>query len=285
MTSKNVHSLILDTSPILTNNPSISTLLAKCEKLYTVPSIVDEVKDANARSRLEITVLPFLTIRSPKVNSVKLISDFARKTGDYAVLSIPDIQILALAYELECEQHGGGAGLRKIPGQSLPKRLPTKSNDDAMNRAVGINQSLTIEETASSRDDQLIVGGRLLIPCTEVDAAQPSLGPTTIESDQISQEVESLRIADPSHTEKGQSEGIAPSTGQSPKVNPPTKDAESSDSEGWITPSNLRKQQEKDEKASTIPISEGQVMQVATITGDFAMQVSTRSSMTLRARY
>ena len=52
-------------------------------------------------------------------------------------------------------------------------------------------------------------------------------------------------------------------------------ESESSDSDGWITPSNLKKQQAKDQNASIVPISDDQAMQVATITTDFAMQVRT----------
>ena len=49
-------------------------------------------------------------------------------------------------------------------------------------------------------------------------------------------------------------------------------DPESSESEGWITPSNIRKHHAKYVDSSTEPISESTTMQVATITTDFAMQ-------------
>ncbi|KAL9123279.1 MAG: hypothetical protein Q9187_000151, partial [Circinaria calcarea] len=49
-------------------------------------------------------------------------------------------------------------------------------------------------------------------------------------------------------------------------------DSDSSGSEGWITPSNLRKQQARDQNGDVLPGKENKVMQVATITSDFAMQ-------------
>jgi RNA-binding protein NOB1 len=52
----------------------------------------------------------------------------------------------------------------------------------------------------------------------------------------------------------------------------PASESEGSDDEGWITPSNLKKHQEKDGTASSEPQTEQKVMQVATITSDFAMQ-------------
>jgi RNA-binding protein NOB1 len=50
------------------------------------------------------------------------------------------------------------------------------------------------------------------------------------------------------------------------------KVSESDDDEGWITPSNLKKYQQKDGTLSTDSEDEPQTMQAATITSDFAMQ-------------
>jgi len=41
---------------------------------------------------------------------------FAKKTGDYAVLSVADLHVLALTYELECELNHGDWRLLKEPG-------------------------------------------------------------------------------------------------------------------------------------------------------------------------
>lgn len=40
--TKPVHSLVVDTNAIITNNPSISSLIAQAEALYTIPSVVAE---------------------------------------------------------------------------------------------------------------------------------------------------------------------------------------------------------------------------------------------------
>lgn len=45
---------------------------------------------------------------------------FSKKTGDYAVLSIADIHVLALTYELECELNHGDWRLLKEPGSVSP---------------------------------------------------------------------------------------------------------------------------------------------------------------------
>ena len=51
---------------------------------------------------------------------VFVVADFAKKTGDFAVLSRTDLKVLALAYELECQlgpQKGGN--LREQPLQKV----------------------------------------------------------------------------------------------------------------------------------------------------------------------
>ena len=124
---KQVHSLVLDAGPILKNEPTVSTLLGQAEALYTVPSVIEEIRDAVARLRVETTLLPFLKLRTPRPASIKIISDFARKTGDYEVLSKADMQILALAYELECERNHGDWRLRSVPGQKRVNGAPPAS--------------------------------------------------------------------------------------------------------------------------------------------------------------
>jgi RNA-binding protein NOB1 len=44
------------------------------------------------------------------------VTSFSKKTGDYGVLSVADIHILALTYELECELNHGDWRLHKEPG-------------------------------------------------------------------------------------------------------------------------------------------------------------------------
>jgi RNA-binding protein NOB1 len=44
------------------------------------------------------------------------VTAFSKKTGDHGVLSLADIHILALTYELECELNHGDWRLFKEPG-------------------------------------------------------------------------------------------------------------------------------------------------------------------------
>ena len=273
-TQKSVHTMVLDAGPILKNNPTVSVLVAKCETLVTVPSVLSEIRDVNARSRVETLLRPFLTIRCPRSESIKFVIDFSRRTGDLPVLSKPDVQILALAYELELERNNGDWRLRRTPGQKVLNGSPPKPQSDSLGKA----------ESASEWDsDYQPPSDGPIFPAAEESPtnAQGSADDQKTDyevsevAEKVAENVDNLQLEafDPelaSDTELPQHGDADPS-----EEMPAELESESSDSDGWITPSNLKKQQAKDQNASTVPISDDQVMQVATITTDFAMQVRT----------
>lgn len=65
-----------------------------------------------------------MSLKTPAPESVRVITDFATITGNLAFLSQPDVQILALAYEIECQRHGGEWRLRRVPGHDAPALRP-----------------------------------------------------------------------------------------------------------------------------------------------------------------
>ena len=269
-TSKPIHTIILDTGPILKNDPALSTLLAKSEQLFTISAVISEIKDAYARSRVETTLLPFLTIRDPDIKSIKIVTDFARKTGDLGVLSKADISILALAYELECERNGGDWRLRRVPGQKgingpVPKKTDTLLNGDVLEgqaENLALDASVERKESLEEQPTVTVAGSSSTAPAP----AQVNQEDNNVDS------LHSLHIVDPQ---------ADPNSNQTLE-NPPSitditdtadmSDSESSGSEGWITPSNLKRQQSKELDSSSVALTENKIMQVATITTDFAMQ-------------
>jgi len=77
------------------------------QNLYTLNEVIAEIRDKPTRRRLEL--LPYgLKIKSPSDNAFKVVTEFSRKTGDYASLSATDIMVIALTYDLEVEEHGAG---------------------------------------------------------------------------------------------------------------------------------------------------------------------------------
>ncbi|KAK9377391.1 Nin one binding Zn-ribbon like-domain-containing protein [Lipomyces chichibuensis] len=109
-----VSCLILDAGPLITNG--YSTLNSLADEFFTTPSVYNEIRDERARQNLLLWG-DKLSLKQPSMEYIKIVSEFAKKTGDYSVLSATDIQILALAYELECERNQGDWRLRKFPGQ------------------------------------------------------------------------------------------------------------------------------------------------------------------------
>ncbi|KAF1967473.1 hypothetical protein BU23DRAFT_372434, partial [Bimuria novae-zelandiae CBS 107.79] len=120
---KSIHSIIIDTGPLIKNDVSISTIINSAEILYTTPAIIVEIRDPATRSRVETTLLPFLNIKTPTPASFEAVVEFSKKTGDFPVLSKQDLGILALAYEVHCEKNGGSFGLRSVP-KGLVKLKP-----------------------------------------------------------------------------------------------------------------------------------------------------------------
>jgi RNA-binding protein NOB1 len=297
MTSaKSVHTVILDAGPIIKGDPSVSSLLAQSEQLVTLPSVIQEIKDEATRSRLQTTLLPFLVLKVPKESSVKVIADFARKTGDLAVLSRVDTHLLALAYDLECERNGGDWRLRKTPGEkrisgrnqeaSIPEQSTSETMNEGEHSEAGAHRtpmtpsernpcSDTSEEHFDLRRDVTALPAQeevndLLreVQADETASTIAELPGTDSQVDNILASINALQMSDVSNDD----------------------DSSSSDSEGWITPSNLKKKQAEDATGNTSSIPEPKVLQVvmtsphdilvkivltppqALLTSDFAMQ-------------
>ncbi|KAL8998892.1 MAG: hypothetical protein Q9169_002111 [Polycauliona sp. 2 TL-2023] len=257
---KPIHTIVLDAGPMLKNDPSISSLLAKAHRLVTVPAVIPEIRDATARARLETTWLPFLEIIAPSPQSLRVVTDFARRTGDLAVLSKPDLQILALTYELE-SRTSGPSNIRTFPRQKLEKPKSTKSQKES------IDASPSIVDVAKAPEQGL----PSTIPETEfaLHSARDIDGERPPEvSGELAESTKLLEISDAllSQTNPAQKN----EDGSAPQGSPPSEDSDP-DSDGWITPANIQKHQAKDQNAAN-PISAEKPLNTACLTSDFAMQ-------------
>ncbi|KAI1092550.1 D-site 20S pre-rRNA nuclease [Rostrohypoxylon terebratum] len=265
--SKPIHSLVVDTGPLIKNDPPVSTLLAQAHELYTLPSVISEIRDAATRARVETTLLPFLKLRSPKPESVKFVTDFARRTGDLEVLSKPDIHLIALTYELECERNGGDWRLRKTPTQKgLNGKAPKKDEGDATEQKEGENaESAKVEESSETQDS---TEQTPLESDVEKAAEEKTEAPEqpTVQQETVTQALDSLALEPPTVPEAD----AVPSS-VTTEVTPHEVQEEDDDEDGWITPSNLKKHQAKDQLSGPEqPIQK--FLQVALLTSDYAMQ-------------
>ncbi|KAI1113311.1 Nin one binding Zn-ribbon like-domain-containing protein [Nemania sp. NC0429] len=271
--SKPIHALILDAGPLIKNDPPVSTLLAQAHELYTLPSVVSEIRDAATRSRVETTLLPFLKLRNPRPASIKFITDFARRTGDLEVLSRPDIHLMALAYELECEMNGGDWRLRKTPGQKGVNGKPPARPEQG-----GADIPDTPQETESAEEPEKAEEDRAedLPSADPTVATEPSLEQTQpiVEEEVITQTLESLSLKQSATPTIDVSTEDAPTEDTTPQEDEEGVEEEEEaddDDEGWITPSNLKKHQAKDQLV--LPEQPVQrVLKAALLTSDYAMQ-------------
>ncbi|KAL8957820.1 MAG: hypothetical protein Q9193_005004 [Seirophora villosa] len=257
-TAKPIHTIVLDAGPMLKNDPSISSLLATSERLVTAPSVLHEIKDATARSRVETTWKPFLDIVSPNAQSIKIIADFARRTGDLVVLSNPDVDILALTYQLE-ELKNGRSNIRIAPGQQVQKPKPPASPQgdhsasykptEAIAASISDPKERFKETEPSTQNDGECEDGE---PSVALHESSEATNPLQV-PDEVSQVFE--RRGD----------------GESAKGAETQQEVESSDSDSWITPSNIQRQRARDQNSVT-PVSAAKPLDVACVTSDFAMQ-------------
>jgi len=115
--------LVIDSGPIIrlaaSSSSSTSSLWRQARHFYTVPAVLQEIRDAKARQHLEQLPLD-LRIRPASREGVHAVTEFARQTGDYHSLSAVDLQVLGLLYDLERESCGGNVShIRTAPKRTL----------------------------------------------------------------------------------------------------------------------------------------------------------------------
>ncbi|KAF7301928.1 20S-pre-rRNA D-site endonuclease NOB1 [Mycena indigotica] len=114
--------LVLDAGPLL----SLSPLRGLAQTYYTVPQVLSELKDKRARDhfdQLGLTAGVNVEIASPDPASLAAVIRTAKKTGDYSVLSHPDLCVLALTYSL----HEREKNLKKGQDSVAPSETPAQS--------------------------------------------------------------------------------------------------------------------------------------------------------------
>ncbi|KAK2748981.1 Nin1 binding protein [Myotisia sp. PD_48] len=275
--AKPIHTIILDAGPLIKNVPPVSTLLSQSHALLTTPSIISEIRDPDARTRIQTLYLPFLIQRTPKPESLRFVAEFAKKTGDREVLSKNDLEILALAYEVECERNCGDWRLRREPGQKRlngkpPAHLASKPQDAETVPANDATKEIEVQDEEIKVDDPVENVSGKLKKVSFVDEAQlakddvTTTATTALNEDQNESSTFATETPADLTENTGNDDNAEDSDHNSDLI-----DESDSDPDGWITPSNMKKRQARDANQPTTSI-ESKSIQVATITGDFAMQ-------------
>lgn len=135
------------------------------KKVVTVQEVIKEIRDPKARAFLES--LPYsIEIRTPSDASLKFVADFAKKTGDFAALSLTDLKLIALSHSLEVSINGGKnlkselkGSIRQIPPPSKPQ-MSWKKDIDVCSTNVDMNESVdgnTPESDDASETNEILV--------------------------------------------------------------------------------------------------------------------------------
>lgn len=222
--------LVIDTAGFIRNAP----LQEFGQNLITLTEVTEEIRDKDTKQRLRN--LPFqLQFMEPNPESIKFVTDFSKKTGDYASLSATDIKVIALTYMLEIRHIGSDEHLKKEPTMTKSVEFYKPGSDHSQNS----NNLAGFYKPDDDEDDEEEEG--------EEDSGTKE---EMLEQEPIEEDMEEIN-----EEEDESDEGI-----------------EEDDDEGWITPSNLKAKKLEMLGANGVPEDEDKEIIVACLTNDFAMQ-------------
>ncbi|ODV79251.1 D-site 20S pre-rRNA nuclease [Suhomyces tanzawaensis NRRL Y-17324] len=280
-----VNALVLDATPLITQ--SASAIQQFAEKFYTTPGVHSELRDEHSRNQLLLWA-DKLQVRQPKPESIQKVSHFSRLTGDYAVLSLNDIHIIALAYELELEANGNGK-LREYPGEKKEGDEEATTKPAYQRKEYKPREPEPEEEPQSvEEDDGFVVvkkpqknnwkrKGKFQAKPQEA-APEPVPEPVqepTQESEPVAVEtVEEAVQQEQTQQEVSQLEsGLEQASLEEKASDVLNEEYEDDDDDGdWITPQNFKEEMLKDSNERVQEIADSASLQVALSTGDFACQ-------------
>lgn len=109
--------IVLDSGAIISSNKFPGYLLNENIEFVTTQNVIQEIKSSKAKNVLNSLPFP-IKLKTVWIESLKSVKEFAESTGDYSFLSNVDMEILALAYQLE----------KATNGDKFIKKLPEKLN-------------------------------------------------------------------------------------------------------------------------------------------------------------
>ncbi|KAG2232088.1 Nin one binding Zn-ribbon like-domain-containing protein [Thamnidium elegans] len=276
--------LVIDTNAIING----TSLRYMAEEFYTCPEVLYELRSAHSKEFL--SRLPFeLKIMNPSEEAMKTMIEFSKKTGDFGVLSTPDLKVLALTLTLELRENGD-ANVRKEPlkcrpSGSLPSAPPPMSY---------IKRPLL--EKKYDEDGWEIATNQKRAPAKKYYTTPKKTKAPKAPVEKLAESVEKIDINSEEKTEP-----VAPATEETPvtkeapvaeetvvaeeapvaaapqqpagDVVPLTEDDDEDDEGGeWITPDNVDEYKAAEIGVTAAELRKKAVMAVGCMTADFAMQ-------------
>ncbi|KZT29241.1 hypothetical protein NEOLEDRAFT_1174963 [Neolentinus lepideus HHB14362 ss-1] len=261
--------LVLDAGPLL----SLSPLRGLAETYYTVPQVLDELKDPRAREHFEKLGLSAginIRVQAPDSASLAEVIQGAKKTGDYSVLSHADLCVLALTYALY-SQHKPELqnAAPQVSGSTEPSAGTdvTPAADESAEADGGVEE--VTEKVANlevNEEEQATTG--------EEQHGNPSESEDGDKNEREHLDVELQPISNPVDEPADTPDPPQPSStfSAAPLYQDPSDE---DDGEGeWITPDNiaLHKSRHLDLLPSSSDSGKQETIEVGCMTADFAMQ-------------
>ncbi|KAG1752563.1 Nin one binding Zn-ribbon like-domain-containing protein [Suillus paluster] len=194
--------LVLDAGPLL----SLSPLRGLAEIYLTVPQVLDELKDKRAREhfeRLGLSAGVQVDVRNPDAASLAHVVQFAKKTGDYAVLSHADICVLALTHSLHVREQASSENDSK---QARFDSDATEIDDDAQIPPASPSDSSADVHNEHDKGDEREPLDIELHREEGEDMAEETLHSTSDEAQPLDQPL----YEDPSDEDDGEGEWVTP---------------------------------------------------------------------------
>ena len=257
-------------------------------EVYTVQEVVDEIRCDSQIKRL--AVLPYnLKVRQPDQESLRFVTEFAKKTGDFATLSLTDLTVVALTYQLEKElvgtdhlrtepliartvfsadkppelqDHLTMAGFYK-PKNSKDGETDEESDEDSSDDLEKVDEELEYNEedehensdneSGNGTDDDAEVEKNETIANEEMIKKFGTLGFNTVENKLADDLLQKVKNSDEESEEESEDE-----------------DSCEDDDNGWITPSNIG----NIKKNFGVDILEDKGVEVACITTEYSGNIT-----------
>ncbi|EFA03398.1 RNA-binding protein NOB1 [Tribolium castaneum] len=233
---KKIECLVVDTTAFIQNAP----LQDVAEKMVTCQSVVDEI--LNKRQLKRLVVLPYdLQVKEVFPENIKIVTEFAKKTGDYPSLSATDIQVMALTYQLEKE----AVGVEHLRTEPVFQR--------------------TVTTTGPTVDLHPDVTGFFLPGHTKIKDRPGETNEETDEIEKLQQKFETIECAD---EETSEDHDVLVPVDDASDISGSNSDEDDDDDSGWITPSNVSQAK----KQVNSQLIEEKHVKIACMTTDFAMQ-------------
>ncbi|KIR69309.1 RNA-binding protein NOB1 [Cryptococcus bacillisporus CA1873] len=244
---KVIQHLILDAGPLL----SLTPLRHLATSFHTTPMVLAELRDPKAREHWERLALTGVSVKvePPTAEAMAQVTAFAKKTGDFAVLSLTDLSVAALTYQYEIMVNGGKR-IRTEPPQAKKPGVKGKEKDLAKQAEKGDEEVQENKNGKEGKPEEKDVGMERMTQSLNQIAIEPS---TKTEFPEID-----VPITNESQTQTSASAPVH---------------AEDPESEGeWINPTNLSTHRSRDLGLITPSGSTAKPPAVACMTGDYAVQ-------------